>query len=149
MLREMNNVNEISKLRECLEALAEHHNSVSLYHKGVYPIDPHDKVLEDLKKDISSGFSKIAVIEEDGKIVGFSKIDLDPKCGYLAYLVILKEYRGKGFGKSLLDWAMNSFRSAGIKAVELKVIAGNEAVHLYEKYGFKPRAQIMRYTDDT
>ncbi len=139
--------NEIEKLYECLKSLTEHHNKVSLNHKGAYPTRPHEIVLNEFANQVISGNSKIAVAEEDGRIVGFCKIDLNKECGYLAYLVVIEEYRNKGIGRELMNWAMDSFRKANIHTIELKVVAGNEAVHLYEKYGFQLNAQIFRYTD--
>ncbi len=146
MMREIQS-NEIEKLYECLEALTEHHNKVSLNHKGTYPTLPHEVVLNEFANQVSSGDSKIAVSEEKGEIVGFCKIDLNKECGYLAYLVVLEKYRNKGIGRELMNWAMESFRKANIHTIELKVVAGNNAIHLYEKYGFQLNAQILRFTD--
>ena len=56
---------------------------------------------------------------------------------------MLKEYRGKGYGKALMDWAMSSFDRNGVHQIEVKVVDGNEAIHLYEKYGFKMNAHIL------
>ena len=61
-------------------------------------------------------------MEDNGSVVGFCKIDICGYVGKLDYLVVLKEYRGKGYGK---------------------VVDGNEAIHLYEKYGFKMNAHIL------
>ncbi len=139
--------NEIEKLYECLESLTEHHNKVSLNHKGTYPTRAHEVVLNEFANQVTSGYSKIAVAEEKGRIVGFCKIDLNKACGYLAYLVVIEEYRNKGIGQALMSWAMDSFRKANIHTIDVKVVAGNEAIHLYEKYGFQLNAQILRCTN--
>lgn len=81
--------------------------------------------------------SHIAAIEDRGQIVGFCKVDLCGEKGKLDYLVVLKEYRGNGYGKALMDWAMESFAEYGVHQMEVKVVAGNKAIHLYEKYGFR------------
>ena len=65
--------------------------------------------------------------------------------GKLDYLVIMKEYRGRGFGKRLMDWAIRMFAEHEIQQIEVKVVDGNEAIHLYEKYGFKMNAHILMY----
>lgn len=59
-------------------------------------------------------------------------------------MVVLPEYRGKGYGKALMDWAMQAFRLMNVHSIEVKVAAGNDAIHLYEKYGFRINAQILR-----
>lgn len=50
-------------------------------------------------------------------------------------------------GRRYGHWAMDSFRKANIHTIEVKVVAGNEAIHLYENYGFQLNAQILRYTN--
>lgn len=82
-------------------------------------------------------------MEDNGSVVGFCKIDICGYVGKLDYLVVLKEYRGKGYGKALMDWAMSSFDRNGAHHIEVKVVDGNEAIHLYEKYGFKMNAHIL------
>ena len=139
---------EIPKLYACLKALSEYHNEVSLNHKGSYPTKPYEQTLEKFKNDIGSGVSRFAVTEDGEKISGFCKIDLEADCGKLDYLIVLAEYRGKGYGGALMDWAMSRFRESGIRKIELKVVAGNEVIHLYEKYGFKINAYILRYTEE-
>lgn len=42
-----------------------------------------------------------------------------------------------------MDWTMEEFEVNGIKQIEVKVVDGNEAIHLYEKYGFKMNAHIL------
>ena len=81
----------------------------------------------------------------DRRIAGFCKIDLDPAHGEgrLDYLVVGKKDRGRGLGGALMDWAMDRFGGAGIRRIEVKVVAGNQAVRLYEKYGFRMNAHVL------
>ena len=57
--------------------------------------------------------------------------------------MVLAPYRGRGYGGMLMDWAMEHFSQKEIPQVEVRVVAGNEAIHLYEKYGFKINAHIL------
>ncbi len=134
---------EVSKLEECLRALAEHHNAVSANFKGTYPSHPYEITLKRFEEALEAQTSHIAVVEEQERMVGFCKIDLCGESGKLDYLVVLKEYRGKGYGKFLMDWAMQSFDQYHVHHVEVKVIDGNETIRLYEKYGFRTAAQIL------
>jgi len=43
---------------------------------------------------------------------------------------------------------MNTFRNYRIKHIEVKVIDGNDAIHLYEKYGFRMNAHILCYREE-
>ena len=93
---------------------------------------------------LEENVSRIAVIEEDSGIVGFCKVDLHGDgTGKLDYLVVLPQCRGRKYGKALMDWAMAVFSGSGVRKIEVKVVDGNDAVHLYEKYGFRMNAHIL------
>ena len=142
MIREINS-DEAGKLYECLEALAEHHNKVSVHFKGCYPKTPSKQRIKQFENELKEGNSRIAVVENGSNILGFCKIDTDGKTGVLEYLVILTQERGKGYGAALMDWAMNTFRKLKVNEIDVKVVYGNEAIHLYEKYGFREKSIIM------
>ena len=135
---------EAPRLRACVQALSEHHNRVSLNFKGSYPSRSYDKTLSLFAQALEENVSRIAVIEEDSGIVGFCKVDLHGDgTGKLDYLVVLPQCRGRKYGKALMDWAMAVFSGSGVRKIEVKVVDGNDAVHLYEKYGFRMNAHIL------
>ena len=135
---------EAPRLRACVQALSEHHNRVSVNFKGSYPSRPYDKTLSLFAQALEENVSRIAVIEEDSGIVGFCKVDLHGDgTGKLDYLVVLPQCRGRKYGKALMDWAMAVFSGSGVRKIEVKVVDGNDAVHLYEKYGFRMNAHIL------
>lgn len=136
--------NEVFKLAGCLAALAAHHNAVSLHFGGAYPSRPYGQTLDLFSAALAEGRSQIAVAEERDGIIGFCKVDAAAGSGKIDYLVVLPEHRGKGCGTALMDWAMQVFRQRGVKSIEVKVVAGNDAIRLYEKYGFQLNAQILR-----
>lgn len=135
-------VTEVWKLKECVQALSEYHNEVSVNFKGYYPSQSYEKTLDSFSDSLRRQKSRIAVIEKNNRVIGFCKIDLALN-GKLDYLMILKDYRGKGYGKELMDWAMKSFTEENVRQIEVKVVDGNAAIHLYEKYGFKMNAHIL------
>ena len=142
MIREIN-PEEAWKLYECLEALAEHHNKVSIHFKGCYPLTPSMQKIKQFESELEKGQSRIAVAENGSNILGFCKIGTDGNAGILEYLVVLDQERGKGYGAALMDWALNTFSKLEVNEINVKVVYGNEAVHLYEKYGFRERSVIM------
>lgn len=146
MLREMTDPAEVERLLPCLLALSAHHNAVSTYFNGAFPSRPYDTTLNAFASALRTGHSRIAVVEKDGKIAGFCKTDLQKEEDYgkLDYLIILDAYRGMGFGRMLMDWAMDVFAAAEIGTIETKVIEGNDAVRFYEKYGFHPISRMYR-----
>ena len=82
-------------------------------------------------------------MEDNGSVVGLCKKDICGSVGRPDNHDVLKEYRGKGYGKALMDWAMSYFDRNGVHHIEVKVVDGNEAIHLNEKYGFKMNAYIL------
>lgn len=136
--------NEVSCLRACLAELAAHHNRVSVHFAGHYPGRPFEETLDRFERMLSSGASRIAVIEEGGAVVAFCKIDCSGEHGKLDYLIVLPAQRGKGYGRALMDWAMEAFSRMGAREIEVKVVDGNDrALHLYEAYGFRMNAHIL------
>ena len=135
---------EVYRLEECLKALAEHHNEVSVNFKGSCQKQPFAETLAAFEKALADGSSKIAVIEDNGRAAGFCKIDLVGTQGSIDYLIVLKEYRGSGYGGQLMDWAVDTLRNDGAARIEIKVVDGNDAKAFYEKYGFRTVSQILR-----
>ena len=135
---------EVCMLEECLLALAAHHNKVSVNFKGCYPKAPIDRTLQRFSDDLQSGRSYIAVVEDKNKAVGFCKTDIDGSVGVLEYLIVLESHRGSGYGAQLMEWALGKFSSHNVHDIDVKVADGNNAVSLYEKYGFKMNAHILR-----
>lgn len=134
---------EVCGLRTCVQALSEHHNRVSMNFKGSYPSRPCDETLALFALALREKTARIAVAEENGGIAGFCKIDLHGGAGKLDYLVVLPQCRGKDYGGALMDWAMAAFAQGGVRRIEVKVVDGNDAIHLYEKYGFRMNAHIL------
>lgn len=139
---------EVQKLYTCIRGLSEHHNQVSVHFKGAYPSRPHEKTLNMFAESMKSGVSRIAVMEQDNDIAGFCKVDMEKGKGKLDYLMVLPEHRGKRCGKQLMDWAMKQFHENHIPHIEVKVVDGNDAIHLYEKYGFKMNAHLLWYEEE-
>ncbi len=139
---------EVRRLAACIKALSDYHNRVSTYHSGFYPSQPCEKTMLAFEKAVKDGTSKIAVVERDESIAGFCKIDIGAEKGKLDYLVVLEQYRNSGLGKVLMDWAMSTFRTEGVKQIEVKVIDGNPAIAFYQKYGFQMNAHILWYTEE-
>ena len=143
MMRELP-CSETHELEACLRELAGHHNRVSVHFAGAYPKKPFGETLQSFETDVRSGKSKIAVIDLENRIVGFCKTDIDQRQGKIDYLIVLQEYRGKGYGDMLMNWALDLFRQYGVEQNEVKVADGNDAIRFYEKYGFRMNAHILR-----
>lgn len=139
---------ETAHLIPLLQELADAHNACSLHGKGTFPRRDTAEAAAELAEAIQEGQAAAAVIEENGKWQGFCAVLFHGKAGSIRYLVVQKEYRRQGLGRTLMDWAMDTLRQKGIHAIEVKVIAGNLARVLYEAYGFQIDAVLLRKETD-
>ena len=87
--------------------------------------------------------AEVVFAEEDGEVVGFALFfhNFSTFLGragiYLEDLYILPEYRGRGYGRTLLDCAIAHIREETDAPVTLHVAAWNQtAVQLYRQCGF-------------
>lgn len=124
--------------------MAAYHNEVSHNFKGLYPNRQHDVTLAMFAEALHSQNSRIAVVEDGQRVLGFCKVDVANRRGKIDYLVVLQEFRRKGYGRVLMDWVMAVLRQQNTEQIEVKVVDGNDnAVRLYESYGFQVNAKIL------
>lgn len=64
--------------------------------------------------------------------------------GEIISIYILPEYMGRGYGKGLLEQAVEKLKAMGLKNIFLWVLEDNHrARHFYEKFGFKNSGEYM------
>ena len=92
-----------------------------------------DKWQDHFQKAIIEKTEDIAVIEEHGKVLGYTIIgpsrddDTDVRnCGEIWGLYISPEHWRKGLGSRLTEWALNELLSRGYETVNLWVFKGNK-----------------------
>ena len=80
---------------------------------------------------------RIFVIQVDGKVIGF--VDITPgDYAVIEGIAVKKEFRGRGFGARLLEYALQWLQRSGARGVILRTLASNaRAVALYKKFGFR------------
>jgi putative acetyltransferase len=114
----------------------------SLSEFGLYP-DPSgkDKDLNDIESSYLSnnGFFGVVVHMETNLIVGcFGLFPAHDGVCELRKMYVLKETRGKGLGKFILDTAIYTAREKHYKKIILETISPlTTAIFLYKRYGFK------------
>lgn len=136
---------EAGQLEPLYRELARHHNDISTNFAGSFPSIPIESQLQECAADLSNGKSHVAVVEQRGEAIAFCKVDIVGTRGYLDELVVLPEYRGRGIGSQLMDWADEAFRERGVRHVELLVVVGNESARrFYERRGFLPSVLEMK-----
>ena len=99
---------------------------------------------------INSLNSDYIIIEEDDKIIGYALIEerVSPYKDYEAFvednyafiyeLVVLPEYRTKGYGRKLIEEAKKWAENRKLTSIELNVLENNySAKAFYERNGFE------------
>lgn len=85
----------------------------------------------------------------DNQIIGYTYLKYlanDNKKGYLIDgLYILENYRGQGYAKKLLKYALNLLENKNLDFIDINVLGANEkARNLYKLLGFKDFKITMR-----
>ena len=112
-------------------------------YKGIVPEDylndmPKNKELSEKNKKFLTdpgGCECFCVIHGD-KMIGFLTINKADSVNFWA-VYLIEAFWGKGYGKIVLDFAINELKRAGQKSVSLWVFEeNNRARRFYEKHGF-------------
>lgn len=82
----------------------------------------------------------LVLIEEDGKMIGQIELQIttyeEQEIGYVNLFYLIPEYRSKGLGQYLIEYAEQFFRKYGVSEYHLRVEPTNKrAIRFYEKYG--------------
>ncbi|WP_096225023.1 GNAT family N-acetyltransferase [Geobacillus sp. FJAT-46040] len=77
-------------------------------------------------------------------LIGASQDPLTEKIyGFIYELFVLEEFRGKGIARKLIEAGIEHLKQDGYSEIRLRVYAGNQAMKLYETFGFKQKTIIM------
>jgi diamine N-acetyltransferase len=58
-------------------------------------------------------------------------------------LFVRSDFRGKGIGSNVLDFAVQAARECGAKVLHLEVNRGNPAIDLYRRHGFEDHDRYL------
>ncbi|MDH4094926.1 MAG: GNAT family N-acetyltransferase [Betaproteobacteria bacterium] len=83
---------------------------------------------------------------ERGRIAGFSLMEFGDERAHLVLLAVRPAQRRTGVGRRLVDWLVESARTAGIASLHLELRAGNEAARaFYRAMGFDETIVVPGY----
>ena len=113
-----------------------------------------DQSIEFLEKTVSNDDSDILVYENDGTVVGFILLQakerpdfdfmLPGKYCYIMDVIVTEVHRNNGFGTALMNSVKDWAKEQNCSFINLDVLTTNtNAISLYEKLGFIPKAQEM------
>jgi putative acetyltransferase len=115
---------------------------LSLKEFGLNPdVKGKDKDLNDIEKSYlaDNGFFGVVVNTETKLVVGcFGLFPVSRQICELRKMYLVKELRGKGLGKFILDTAIQIAKDKHYKKIILETISAlKTAIFLYKRYGFK------------
>ncbi|MBS3113660.1 GNAT family N-acetyltransferase [Candidatus Woesearchaeota archaeon] len=99
------------------------------------------KVQKNIERDEFDKISKHVIILYKNKPVGCARIRLIGKKAKLERIALLKGYRGRGFGKNIVNYLIKY-----CKKKDIKEICMNSQYYLknyYKKFGFKTRGKTF------
>jgi RimJ/RimL family protein N-acetyltransferase len=86
---------------------------------------------------------KAFVQMEDKVIVGLLVLDIDPKKNVynIDIIIIDEKYQNRGYGKLMVQWAVEYLKDKGAKKLTIGVSRANpSAIKVYKNAGFKPKS---------
>ena len=98
-------------------------------------------IVSEFKSYINHDFCHPAKTKLDNKIVGIGTSIIFGKTGWLAHIIVDKEYRNKGIGYQIVVTLLEDIRNQGIKTYLL--VATELGMPVYKKTGFKNVAEYL------
>lgn len=104
-----------------------------------------------LDADVAREPEGIFVAEIDGEIAGSISTwrDHDAGVGHIPNITFRPEYRGRGLGRRLIEYALDHFRNSGLTHARIETLVQNEVGnHLYQSIGFREVARQIHFCAD-
>jgi ribosomal protein S18 acetylase RimI-like enzyme len=100
--------------------------------------DPEEQVRPNVDAGLAETTRRFVVAHLDGLPVGVVRVGEWGGIGDITALAIVPEQQGKGFGRELLQWAVQDLNAAGFSKMALEVESENaNALGLYRSCGFE------------
>jgi len=98
--------------------------------------------------DIARDATGVFVAEDSGQIVGYITTwqDRAAGIGHIPNLAVAASHRNQGLGRTLIEHALNHFRTAGLTHAKIETLAQNAiGNHLYPSLGFIEVARQVHF----
>ena len=93
--------------------------------------------------EIEDGY-RYYVFRDSGKDIGYCGFHLEGDRVYIGKLYLLKEYRGKGYGRKMFEMIDDYARCMGVDKEYLRVNKGNPTVDIYKREGFAVIESVVK-----
>lgn len=110
--------------------------------KQIWPLFAMLRFFSADARDMIRGF----FYEVEGKVVGNISCQRRGEAWYISDVVVLPEFRGKGYARKLVETCVEDIRARGGRQVSLDVVSGNKpAIALYRTEGFREYTSLAFY----
>lgn len=90
-----------------------------------------------LEEQLTQGYQYYFVCLEKARRIGFMGMYQRGSEWYISKLYLHKDFRGRGYAREMLDFAISLAKAAGTERITLNVNKYNNAVAIYERLGFE------------
>ena len=99
---------------------------------------PQNDPVEDIQRKLVFQPDLFFVALLDGKVVGSIMVGYEGHRGWMNYLAVLPEHQRRGYGRKLVEKAVDELKKLGCLKVNLQVRRSNvSVVEFYKHLGFK------------
>lgn len=99
---------------------------------------PQNDPVEDIQRKLVFQPDLFFVALLDGKVVGSIMVGYEGHRGWMNYLAVLPEHQRRGYGRKLVEKAVDELKRLGCLKVNLQVRRSNvSVVEFYKHLGFK------------
>lgn len=123
-------------------------NAIFMMHTNIFP-DNRSETLAFLESTKQPFTQNCLALNEDGRPIGIFHMALDGDRVFLFGVGVLPEFQGKGYGKQIVQLAMNMVDEDRYKGIAVQVSSLNEeAMKLYHTTGFREVNRLDYYYDE-
>lgn len=101
-------------------------------------LSTYDHHISKQELEISIKLNRVYIAEDNGTLIGWLRYNMFwDNTPFMNMLYFLEEYRGKGYGKRLVEFWEREMSQAGHKTVMTSTASDEYAQHFYVKLGYK------------
>ena len=121
--------------RLATDILREHYDPIVGKAQNDYMLEKFQSA-DAITRQLESGY-QYYFVKTEGRDIGFLAFYPRGEALYLSKLYLLKDERGKGYSRQMVDFIVGKAKSASLGSIELNVNKHNDAIRAYESLGFR------------
>ena len=138
---EKNDLDQIETMAEVI--WHEHYTPIIGKEQVVYMLDKFQST-DSMKVQIENGYTYIMITKNEDPI-GYLAYEKRQNALFLSKIYLLKNERGKGFGRLAMNHIFESAKGKGCSSVQLTVNRFNQnSISAYQRIGFEKRGEVVQ-----